>query len=97
MDYRLLGRTGVRASPLCIGSFNFGFPTRREESLKMQVPERALPSSAPAQTLPLKGLGGQPRTGFVYARCFSAGSMLHLERKSSLPHNLAIDLQLDTV
>ena len=25
MDYRLLGRTGVRVSPLCLGGMNFGW------------------------------------------------------------------------
>jgi aryl-alcohol dehydrogenase-like predicted oxidoreductase len=24
MDYRLLGRTGLRVSPLCLGTMNFG-------------------------------------------------------------------------
>ena len=27
MFYRLLGRTGVRVSPLCLGTLNFGGPT----------------------------------------------------------------------
>ncbi len=27
MDYRLLGRTGLRVSPLCLGTMNFGMPT----------------------------------------------------------------------
>jgi aryl-alcohol dehydrogenase-like predicted oxidoreductase len=27
VDYRLLGRTGVRVSPLCLGTLNFGGPT----------------------------------------------------------------------
>ncbi len=33
MDYRLLGRTGVRVSPLCLGTMNFGGPTGKEESI----------------------------------------------------------------
>ena len=28
MDYRLLGRTGLRVSPLCLGTMNFGMPDR---------------------------------------------------------------------
>ena len=27
MEYRLLGRTGVQVSPLCLGAMNFGGPT----------------------------------------------------------------------
>jgi len=27
MEYRLLGRTGVRVSPLCLGAMNFGGAT----------------------------------------------------------------------
>lgn len=33
MEYRLLGRTGVRISPLCLGSDNFGNPTPEAESI----------------------------------------------------------------
>lgn len=32
MDYRLFGRTGVLVSPLCLGTMNFGNPTRVEDS-----------------------------------------------------------------
>ncbi len=35
MEYRLLGRTGVRVSPLCLGTQNFGAPTSEEEAGKM--------------------------------------------------------------
>lgn len=35
MDYRILGRTGVRVSPLCLGTMNFGGPTPKPEALKM--------------------------------------------------------------
>lgn len=35
MDYRLLGRTGVRVSPLCLGSMNFGSPTDEAESIRI--------------------------------------------------------------
>lgn len=33
MDYRLLGRTGVRVSPLCLGTMNFGGVTNEEDSI----------------------------------------------------------------
>lgn len=35
MEYRLLGRTGVKVSPLCLGAMNFGSPTSAEESLRI--------------------------------------------------------------
>jgi aryl-alcohol dehydrogenase-like predicted oxidoreductase len=35
MNYRLLGRTGVRVSPLCLGTMNFGGPTPEAESIRM--------------------------------------------------------------
>jgi len=33
MDYRLLGRTGVKVSSLCLGVMNLGGPTNEEESM----------------------------------------------------------------
>jgi len=35
MDYRLLGRTGVRVSPLCLGTMNFGGVTNEEDSVRI--------------------------------------------------------------
>ena len=35
MDYRLLGRTGVRVSPLCLGCLNFGNPTPEPEAVRL--------------------------------------------------------------
>jgi aryl-alcohol dehydrogenase-like predicted oxidoreductase len=35
MDYRLLGRTGVRVSPLCLGTANFADPTPEDESARI--------------------------------------------------------------
>ncbi len=35
MNYRLLGRTGVRVSPLCLGTLNFGGPTADEDAARM--------------------------------------------------------------
>jgi 1-deoxyxylulose-5-phosphate synthase len=35
MEYRALGRTGVKVSPLCLGTMNFGEPTGEEESIEI--------------------------------------------------------------
>jgi 1-deoxyxylulose-5-phosphate synthase len=35
MEYRLLGRTGVRVSPLCLGTANFADPTPEDESARI--------------------------------------------------------------
>ncbi|MEN9937023.1 MAG: hypothetical protein RLZZ387_3602 [Chloroflexota bacterium] len=35
MEYRTLGRTGVRVSPLCLGAMNFGGPTGEAESIQI--------------------------------------------------------------
>lgn len=35
MEYRLLGRTGVRVSPLCLGAMNLGGPTPDDEGIRM--------------------------------------------------------------
>ncbi len=35
MEYRILGRTGVRVSPLCLGTMNFGGPTPEPESVRI--------------------------------------------------------------
>jgi aryl-alcohol dehydrogenase-like predicted oxidoreductase len=35
MDYRLLGRTGVRVSPLCLGTMNFGAATDEPASVRI--------------------------------------------------------------
>ncbi len=35
MDYRPLGRTGVRVAPLCLGAFNFANPTPEDEAARM--------------------------------------------------------------
>ena len=40
MEYRLLGRTGVLVSPLCLGAMNFGAPTNADDS--MAIINRAL-------------------------------------------------------
>ena len=35
MDYRQLGNTGVRVSPLCLGTMMFGGPTAKNDSIRM--------------------------------------------------------------
>ncbi len=40
MDYRLLGRTGLRVSPLCLGTMNFG--TQTDEATSHQIMDAAL-------------------------------------------------------
>lgn len=35
MEYRPLGRTGVKVSPLCLGTMNFGYRTPEDESVRM--------------------------------------------------------------
>ncbi len=40
MEFRNLGRTGVKVSPLCLGAMNFGGPTTEDESV--QIINRAL-------------------------------------------------------
>lgn len=35
MNYRNLGRTGVKVSPLCLGTMNFGYRTPRDEAIEI--------------------------------------------------------------
>ncbi len=35
MEYRTLGRTGVKVSPLCLGTMNFGTPTPEAEAVRI--------------------------------------------------------------
>lgn len=35
MEYRTLGRTGLRVSPLCLGGWNFGDPTPEAEAIRL--------------------------------------------------------------
>ena len=37
MEHRLLGRTGVRVAPLCIGTMNFGNPTAEDEAAQLDL------------------------------------------------------------
>lgn len=40
MEYRVLGRTGVNVSPLCLGTANYHSVTPRKEAMK--IIDRAL-------------------------------------------------------
>ena len=47
MDYRFLGRTGLRVSPLCLGTMNFGMPAQgggfqTDEDTAFRIMDRAL-------------------------------------------------------
>ena len=42
MDYRLLGRTGVKVSPLCLGTMMFGAWGNRDHADSIRVIHRAL-------------------------------------------------------
>jgi len=35
MEYRTLGRSGLKVSPLCLGTMNFGGPTRENDSFQI--------------------------------------------------------------
>ena len=35
MEYRSLGRTGVKIASLCLGTFNFGNPTPEDDAARM--------------------------------------------------------------
>ncbi|MFN8499081.1 MAG: aldo/keto reductase [Anaerolineae bacterium] len=35
MEYRSLGRTGVKVAPLCLGTFNFGSPTSEDDAARL--------------------------------------------------------------
>ena len=35
MEYRTIGRTGVKVSPLCLGTMNFGGPTEEKDAIAM--------------------------------------------------------------
>ena len=40
MDYRFLGRTGLRVSPICLGTMNFG--PRTDQAEAFAIMDRAL-------------------------------------------------------
>ena len=35
MEYRTLGRAGVKVSPLCLGTMMFGEPTNEKDSIRI--------------------------------------------------------------
>ena len=50
MDYRLLGRTGVRVSPLCLGTMMFGAQTTEADSIR--IIHKALDLESTSSTRP---------------------------------------------
>ena len=42
MEFRFLGRAGVKVSPICLGNMNFGRPDACDESLSRKIMERAV-------------------------------------------------------
>jgi aryl-alcohol dehydrogenase-like predicted oxidoreductase len=77
MDYRLLGRTGLRVSPLCLGTMNFGMPrgggsVQTEEAEGHQIMDRALELGINFfDTANVYGGGGQ--TEEIIGRWFATG------------------------
>ena len=35
MDHRILGRTGVKVAPICLGAMNFGRRTEADQAMKI--------------------------------------------------------------
>ena len=70
MDYRLLGRTGLRVSPLCLGTMNFGVQTGEPDSHRIM--DRALELGLNFfDTADMYGGGGL--TEEIIGRWFAAG------------------------
>ncbi len=59
MEYRSLGRTGVKVSPLCLGTMNFAYRTPEEKAIA--IIDRAL--SAGINFIDTANLYGQPAKG----------------------------------
>jgi aryl-alcohol dehydrogenase-like predicted oxidoreductase len=62
MEYKRLGRTGLRVSPLCLGSMNFGTHTAEEDAFAIM--ERALELGLNFFDT-ANGYGGRPGEGFT--------------------------------
>src|ERR1700760_383252 len=77
MDYRRLGRTGLRVSPLCLGTMNFGMPrgggsVQTEEAEGHRIMDHALELGINFfDTANVYGGGGQ--TEEIIGRWFASG------------------------
>jgi aryl-alcohol dehydrogenase-like predicted oxidoreductase len=78
MDYRLLGRTGLRVSPLCLGTMNFGMPAgggrvQTDEDEAFRIMDRGLDLGLNFfDTADVYG-GGGGRTESIVGRWFAQG------------------------
>jgi aryl-alcohol dehydrogenase-like predicted oxidoreductase len=70
MDYRLLGRTGLRVSPLCLGTMNFG--RRAEEAESHEIMDRGLELGINFFDT-ADGYGGDGRTEEIIGTWFAQG------------------------
>jgi aryl-alcohol dehydrogenase-like predicted oxidoreductase len=69
MDYRLLGRTGLRVSPLCLGTMNFGPET--DEATSFQIMDAAL--EAGINFFDTANVYGATETEQIIGRWFAQG------------------------
>lgn len=77
MKYRLLGHSGVRVSPLCLGTFNFGSATPESEALRLthKALERGINffdtadyyNNGESERILGTALAGRDRAGFLIA------------------------------
>src|SRR3954447_23275757 len=69
MDYRFLGRTGLRVSPLCLGTMNFGPET--DEATSHRIMDAAL--DAGINFFDTANVYGARETEQIVGRCFAGG------------------------
>src|SRR4029453_7065472 len=69
MDYRFLGRTGLRVSPLCLGTMNFGPHT--DEATSHQLMDSALESGV--NFFDTENVDGGTETEQIIGRWFAQG------------------------
>src|ERR1700735_5499255 len=69
MDYRFLGRTGLRVSPICLGTMNFGPRTDRVEAFAIM--DRALDEGI--NFFDTANVYGGGETEEIAGRCFAQG------------------------
>ena len=70
MDYRFLGRTGLRVSPLCLGTMNFG--TQTDEATSHHIMDSAL--DAGVNFFDSANVYGATETEQIIGRWFAQGS-----------------------